>query len=137
MDGTVHIGLALTSHNTAETGEAKFSNVTMTGNVGQQWTSQDVGILGNDAEPLYVAVTDAAGTSAVVSHDDAGAATIDVWTEWIIDLKALADQGVDMANIEGIAVGLGTQANMTAPGGSGTVFFDDMRLLRPSETPQP
>ena len=137
MDGTVHIGLALTSHNTAETGEAKFSNVTMTGNVGQQWTSQDVGILGNDAEPLYVAVTDAAGTSAVVSHDDAGAATIDVWTEWIIDLKALADQGVNMANVDKIAVGLGTQANMTAPGGSGTVFFDDMRLLRPSETPQP
>ncbi|MEA3226903.1 MAG: PA14 domain-containing protein, partial [Planctomycetota bacterium] len=86
MDGTVYVGLALTSHNTSETGEAKFSNVTITGSVTGQWMHHDIGILGNDAEPLYVAVTDAAGASAVVSHGDANAATIDAWTEWVIDL---------------------------------------------------
>jgi hypothetical protein len=137
MDGTVYIGLALTSHAATETGEARFSNVTFTGSVGQQWANQDIGILGNDAEALYVGLTDGAGTSAVVAHDDAGAATADVWTEWPIDLQAFADQGVDLANIEKIAVGLGTQSGLAASGGSGTLFIDDIRLLRPPEEPQP
>ena len=34
MTGSVFVGLALTSHNVVETGEAMFSNVTTTGNVG-------------------------------------------------------------------------------------------------------
>jgi len=137
MDGTVYIGLALTSHNTAETCEAKFSNVTISGNVGQQWTSQNVGILGNDAEPLFVAVTDGAGASAVVAHDDANAATIEVWTEWVIELQAFADQGVNLANVDKIAVGLGSKGDANTTGGSGKMFFDDIRLLRPAEEAQP
>jgi len=137
MDGTVYIGLALTSHNTAETCEAKFSNVTISGNVGQQWTSQDDGILGNNAEPLFVAVTDGAGASAVVAHGDANAATIEVWTEWVIDLQAFADLGLNLANVDKIAVGLGSKGDANTTGGSGTMFFDDIRLLRPAEEAQP
>ncbi|MHC4327715.1 MAG: LamG domain-containing protein, partial [Planctomycetota bacterium] len=49
MDGNVYIGLALTSHDTALTCEAKFSNVTITGTAGTQWAHQDVGILSNNA----------------------------------------------------------------------------------------
>ncbi|MBL7187739.1 MAG: hypothetical protein ISS70_15560 [Phycisphaerae bacterium] len=137
MDATVYVGLALTSRNAAVTCEAKFSNVAITGNVGAQWTNQDIGILGNAAEPLYVAVTDGASASAVVAHDDASAATIDVWTEWVIDLTRFADQDVNLANIDKIAVGLGAQSGLVAPGGSGTLFIDDIRLLRPAEEPQP
>ena len=130
MDGTVYIGLALTGRNPSVTGEAKFSNVTTTGNVGGQWVHQDIGILGNDAEPLYVALTDGAGASAVVPHDDAAAATIDVWTEWVVDLQKFADQGVNLADIDRIAIGLGTQSGLPAPGGSGTLFIDDILLRR-------
>ncbi|MHC4366786.1 MAG: LamG domain-containing protein [Planctomycetota bacterium] len=137
MDGTVYVGLALTSRNTDETGEAKFSNVTITGTVGIPWAHQDVGIIGNDAEPLYVAVTDSTGASAVVPHDDPAAATIDTWTEWPIDLQTFADQGVNLADVDKIAVGLGAQSGTTAPGGSGTLFIDDIKLLRPAEEPQP
>jgi hypothetical protein len=137
MDGTVYVGLALTSHNTAETCEATFSNVAITGTVGIPWTHQDIGILGNDAEPLYVAVTDSAGALAVVPHDDPAAATIDTWTEWPIDLQKFVDQGVNLANVDKIAIGLGTQSNMAAPGGSGTLFIDDIKLLRLAEEPQP
>ena len=137
MDGTVYIGLALTSHNTAETGEAKFSNVTIAGNAGVQWVHHDVGILGNAAEPLYVGVTDGTGTSAVVPHGDANASAIDLWTELIIDLQALADQGVNLTNVDKIAIGLGSKGAANATGGSGTVFIDDIRLSRPSEEPQP
>ena len=103
---------------------------------------QDIGILGNDVEPLYVAVTDGAGASGIAQHDDAAASTIDVWTEWRIDLSAtggFADQGVNLADVDKLAVGLGTRGNPGAPGpgGSGTMFFDDIRLLRPAEEPLP
>jgi hypothetical protein len=137
MDGTVYVGLALTSRNAAVTCEAKLSNVTIDGNVSGQWMNQDIGILANAAEPMYVTVTDGAGTSAVVAHDDAAAATVDVWTEWVIDLTGFADQGANLANIDKIAIGLGTQSGLAAPGGSGTLFIDDIRLLRTAEEPQP
>jgi len=139
MASDVYIGLALTSHDAAQTCEAKFSNVSITGNVGPQWVSQDIGILGNIAEPLYVALSNTGGTPAVVAHDDPGAATIDTWTEWIVDLSKFADQGVNLADVDKLAIGLGARGNPGAPGlgGSGTLFIDDLRLLRPAEEPQP
>jgi len=133
MTSNVYIGLALTSHDTALTCQAVFSNVTTTGTVSGQWANQDIGITSNDAEPLYVAVSNTAGTPAVMAHDDPAAATIDTWTEWVIPLQALADQGIDLSNVDRIAIGLGTRGNMTIPGGSGKMYFDDIRLYQPSE----
>jgi len=133
MSSNVYVGLALTSHNAGETCEAKFSNVTITGTAGPQWTNQDIGIESNDAEPLYVAVSNSAGTPSVVVHDDPAAATIDTWTEWVIPLQAFADQGITLTDVDRIAIGLGTQGNMTIPGGSGKMYFDDIRLYRSRE----
>ena len=137
MTSEVYVGLALTSHDAAQTCEAKFSNVTITGNAGAQWMNQDVGILGNDAEPLYVALSNAGGTPAIAVHDDPEAATIDTWTEWVIDLKVFADQGVNLIDVNKIAIGLGATGDSAAAGGSGTLFLDDIRLLRPIEDAQP
>ncbi len=131
MTSNVYIGLALTSHEAAITCEAVFTNVTITGTVGPQWANQDIGITSNAAEPLYVAVSNTAGQPAVVVHDDPAAATIDTWTEWRIPLQAFADQGIVLTNVDKIAIGLGTQGNTTIPGGSGKMFFDDIRLFRP------
>ncbi len=137
MGSNVYIGLALTSHDTALTCQAVFSNVTTTGSVGQQWVNQDIGIASNAAEPLYVAVSNSAGTPAVVVHDDPAAAQIDTWTEWVIPLQTFADQGITLTNVDKIAIGLGTKGNMTIPGGSGKMFFDDIRLTQPAPEPQP
>ena len=131
MGSNVYIGLAVTSHDAALTCQAVFSNVTTTGNVSGQWAHQDIGILSNAAEPLYVAVSNSAGTPAVVVHDDPAAATTDTWTEWVIPLQAFADQGITLTNVDRIAIGLGTKGNMTISGGSGKMFFDDIRLYRP------
>jgi hypothetical protein len=136
MSANVYIGLALTAHDAALTCQAVFSNVTTTGNVTGQWTSQDVGIESNDAEPLYVAVSNTTGNSVVVVHDDPAAANIDVWTEWVIPLSTFADQGINLTNVDRIAIGLGTRGNTTVPGGSGKMYFDDIRLYRPAEEPQ-
>ena len=130
MSENVYVGLALTSHNANATCQAVFSNVTITGNVGPQWANQDVGIESNDAEPLYVAVSNSAGAPAVVVHDDPAAVNIDTWTEWIIPLSAFGDQGINLANVDKIAIGLGTKGNTAIPGGKGKMSFDDIRLYR-------
>ena len=133
MSSNVYIGLALTSHDNSTACEAKFSNVTMTGTVGPQWANQDIGIASNAAEPMYVAVSNSAGTPAVVVHNDPAATTIDTWTEWVIPLQSFADQGINLTNVDRIAIGLGTQGNMTIPGGSGKMYFDDIRLYQTRE----
>ena len=131
MGSNVHIGLALTSHDVALTCQAVFSNVTFTGTVGPQWANQDIGIATNAPEPLYVAISNSAGTSAVVVNDDPAAAQAGTWTEWIIPLQTFADQGIVLTNVDKIAIGLGTKGNMTVPGGSGKMFIDDVRLYQP------
>jgi hypothetical protein len=131
MGTNVYIGLAVTAHNPTATCEAVFSNVTITGTVSQQWVNQDIGIASNDTEPLYVAVSNSAGTPAVIVHDDPAAATINSWTEWVIPLQAFADRGINLTDMDKIAIGLGTQGNMTVPGGKGKMYIDDIRLYKP------
>ena len=132
MNTPMYIGLALTSHNSGVVCEAKFSNVSFPGTtVGQQWINHDIGITSNDPEPMYVALNG----SAVVTHDNPNAAQIDTWTQWNIDLSApggFADQGVNLANVNTIAIGFGDKNNPLA-GGSGMMYFDDIRLYRPAE----
>ena len=130
MGSTVYIGLALTSHDAALTCQAVFSNVTTTGNVTGQWTNQDIGIESNDPEPLYVAISNAGGAPAVVVHGDSTAAQIDTWTEWVIPLQSFADQGINLTDVNRIAIGLGTKGNTIVPGGSGKIYFDDIRLYQ-------
>jgi hypothetical protein len=135
MSSNVYVGLALTAHNASATCEAKLSNVTITGTVSQQWMNQDIGILSNSAEPLYVSVSNSAGNPAVMTHENPVAATIDTWTEWVIPLQSFTDQGINLTNVDRIAIGLGTKGNQTAPGSSGKMYFDDIRLIQPSTAP--
>ncbi len=134
MGSNVYVGLALTGHSTGVTCEAKFSGVQIAGTVGPQWANQDIGITSNAAEPLYVALSNSVGTPAVVVNDDPAAATIDTWTEWVIPLQSFADQGINLTNVDKIAIGLGTQGNTTIPGGSGKMYIDDISLYRPRES---
>jgi len=135
MSANVYIGLAVTSHDASLTCQAVFSNVTTTGSVSGQWAHQDIGILSNAAEPLYVAVSNSAEEPAIVVHDDANAAQIDTWTEWVIPLQAFADQGIILSNVERIAIGLGAKGNVTIPGGSGKMYIDDIRLYQSRTAP--
>jgi len=120
-------------------GYSKNSEVDLTLSMIRNWTEEGVtelslwfyGDSANSVEPLYVAVSNSAGTPAVVVHDDPIAATIGAWTQWIIPLQAFADQGINLSNVDKIAIGLGTKGNMTVPGGSGKMYFDDIRLNRP------
>jgi hypothetical protein len=137
MNSDVYIGLALTSHSAGVTCEAVFSNVATTGTISGQWTHQDIGITSNATEPLYTAVSNTAGSPAVVAYEDPAAATINDWTEWRIPLQAFADQGINLSNVDKIAIGLGSKSGVITSGGSGTMYIDDIRLYRPTPEPEP
>jgi len=46
------------------------------------------------------------------------------WKQWDIDLASF---GVDLWNVAKIAIGFGDETHVV-PGGSGVVYFDDIRL---------
>jgi hypothetical protein len=104
----------------------------------RDWTIAGVGELsiwfrGNSAnatDPLYAAISNSAGAPAVVAHDDPDAATRTAWKQWRISLQAFADQGINLTNVDKIAIGLGSKSGMASAGGSGTMFIDDIRLYR-------
>jgi len=113
-----------------------YSEAILTLTYPRDWTENGVNTLtiwfrgrsDNAAETLYVALNG----NAVVNHDDPGATQINRWTEWTIDLQAFADQGVNLADVNTIAIGFGDKNNPLA-GGSGMMYFDDIRLYPPAQ----
>ncbi|MFH1881645.1 MAG: sugar-binding protein [Planctomycetota bacterium] len=96
----------------------------------RDWTEEGVtklslwfsGASGNSAERMFVALG-----NAVVYHDDPAVTQTTGWNEWVIDLQAFA--GVDLTNVNSITIGFGTK-NSPAAGGAGTMYLDDIRLVR-------
>ncbi|KPK38886.1 MAG: hypothetical protein AMJ65_12265 [Phycisphaerae bacterium SG8_4] len=84
------------------------------------------GSAANAADRVYVALS---GT-AVIYHDDPSATQIEGWTEWVIDLSAFGGFGVNLTNVDSITIGIGTQNAPVATGGTGVMYFDDIRLYR-------
>jgi hypothetical protein len=90
------------------------------------WTRGDAA---NAADPLYVAISSTAGVPAVMAHDDPGAATNTAWRQWRILLQVFTDQGIDLTDVDKIAIGVGSKGGAAA-GGTGTMYIDDIRLCR-------
>jgi len=129
----MYVGLAVGSHDADVPADGVFSNVEITGTGSDApWQHQDVGIISNAPEPMYVALNDVA---VYYTTDDpnapASATTHHDWTQWEIPLQAFADQGVDLANVEKMTLGVGAQGDASTPGGTGTLYFDKIRLYRP------
>ena len=120
-------------------GFANYSEIEKELDYPRDWRSQSVAELSlwfygdqaNGLEPMYVAIANSTGQPAVVVHDDPGAVVLEAWTEWVIPLQRFIDQGLDMTDVDKIMIGFGARGNTTAPGGSGSVLFDDIRLYPP------
>jgi len=107
------------------------SEATLTLTSNRDWTVNGVNTLaiwfrgdtGNAAENLYVALNG----NARIDHDNPDAATMTSWTPWNINLQAFADQGVNLADVDTISLGLSS-----VTGGTGMMYFDDIRLYPPA-----
>jgi hypothetical protein len=106
------------------------SEATLTLTSNRDWTVNGVDTLtiwsrgdtGNAAETLYVTLSG----SARIDNDNPDAATVLGWTEWNIELQKFVDQGVNLTNVNSITLGLSS-----VTGGSGMMYFDDVRLYPP------
>ena len=113
----------------------KFSEATLTLTAGKDWTREGVtslslwyrGAAANAAEKMYVVLN---GT-AVVYNNDTSLTQKTGWTEWVIPLQQFAALGVNLTNVTSITIGFGTRGNTTVAGGTGQMYFDDIRLYRP------
>ncbi len=107
-----------------------YSEAELTLTALRDWTTRGVttltlsfrGIRSNAPQPMYISLNG----SAPVYNEDTSASQIPIWTRWNIDLQTFADQGVNLANVSTIAIGLGDRNNPQE--GTGTVYFDDIRL---------
>ncbi|MCP4608883.1 MAG: LamG domain-containing protein [Planctomycetes bacterium] len=107
------------------------SEATLTLTSNKDWTVNGVDTLtiwyrgnaANSAETMYVMLNG----SANVDNDNPDAALAAGWTEWNIPLQAFADQGVNLANVNSITLGL-----RSGTGGTGMLYFDDIRLYPPA-----
>jgi hypothetical protein len=106
------------------------SEATLTLTDKRDWTVNGVDTLtiwfrgdgANAPEQLYVALNG----NARIDHDNPDAAQAFAWTEWNIPLQAFTDQGVNLTNVNSITIGLSS-----VTGGTGKMYFDDIRLYRP------
>ncbi|MHC4644759.1 MAG: LamG domain-containing protein [Planctomycetota bacterium] len=116
--------------------------------IGKDWTDGDVkaltlffyGTPGNDAnEQMYVALEDSAGHIAIVEYGSLGEDMNDIrqeeWHQWDMALSDFADAGVTITDVNKIRIGFGDRDNPVV-GGSGTIFFDDIRLYVPRCVPR-
>ncbi|MHC4121124.1 MAG: hypothetical protein ACYSWO_26860, partial [Planctomycetota bacterium] len=108
----------------------KFSEATLTLVFPTDWTAHGVTKLslwfvsspGNDADRIFVALN----AAAAVYHDDPAATQTPIWQEWVIDLTAF---GTDLTNVNTVTIGVGTKG-VPGTAGAGTMYFDDIRLVR-------
>ena len=121
------------------TNEAGVTNseAALTLTISRDWTTESIGELSlwfrgdssNAVDPLYVAIYNATGAPAVAANDNANATQVGIWTQWTVPMQAFADQGINLTNVDKIAIGVGSKGGDSA-GGSGTMYFDDIRLYR-------
>jgi hypothetical protein len=133
MQANIYVGLSLTSHNVNATCVAEFSDVSTTGNVaGAEWQVQAIGasMPTNDPDRVYVGVQDSDDKVKAVSYADPAATLLPTWQEWNIDLKELSNAGINLKSIKKLYLGVGNRDNPTV-GGTGSLYFDDIRLYKP------
>ena len=109
----------------------KTSEATLTLVYPRDWTEEGVtkllvwfrGVSVNAADSMFIALNG----NAVVPHSDPAATQMSGWNKWVIDLTEFA--GVSLTNVDTITIGIGTKGSPAA-GGAGTMYFDDIRLIR-------
>ncbi|MEJ2704483.1 MAG: hypothetical protein P8Z79_18770, partial [Sedimentisphaerales bacterium] len=134
----VHSGsqsMPLTYDNTAP---VTNSEAVLTLTDARDWTAEGVdelslwnrGNASNASDPLYVAIANTTGASAIVVNDDASAAQARTWTRWVVPLQSFADQGINLTNGNTVAIGVGSESGQPSVGGTGTLYIDDIALYR-------
>ncbi len=80
----------------------------------------------NTVSQMYLVLNDGNSETVVPYPGDANDVKKETWLPWRIDIQELQD--IDLSNIESISIGFYADAGNPSGGGTGTVYFDDIRL---------
>ncbi|MBN1508386.1 MAG: hypothetical protein JW955_16170 [Sedimentisphaerales bacterium] len=127
MSGAAYIGICITSHQTGEQRTFEFDNIKTTGSVSGQWQGAVIDSPRfNSPQDLYIAIADSSNRLAVVT--EATAVNAADWVQVLMPLSRF--DGVDMTRVEKMLIGVGNR-NAPAADGSGMLFIDDIRVMKP------
>jgi len=130
-DNTSDYGAGYYSEAEADTSELQ---------IGSNWNRDGVRALtlyfygdpNNDAnvtERMYMALEDNDSVAVVYYDGNSNDVRESKWHEWNIRLTDFTN--VDLNNVNKVYIGFGDRDNNSTPGGSGLVFFDELRLYPP------
>ncbi len=116
--------------------EPYYSEVERAWTTDQDWTIRGVAVLSlfvrgkttSDSAVLYVVLEDGESTSAAVEYPDDTVVFSSDWVQWRVPLTDFS--GVDPTRIKKMVIGVGSRNDPT-PGGSGTIYVDDIRVVKP------
>jgi len=112
-----------------------YSETTRAFSPPQDWASSDLkvlelffyGLAGNVGDgQMYVTLSDGDANAVVPYDGDANDERVQEWQPWRIMLDSLA--GLNLANMVSISIGMRSTPDDPSSSGSGTVYFDDIRL---------
>ncbi len=111
-----------------------YSETVRTFNPPQDWTATGAKALElyfygrsyNTVSQMYLVLNDGNSETVVPYLGDANDIIKETWLPWRIELQDLPD--IDLSNIESIAIGFDADPGNPYGGGSGIVYFDDIRL---------
>lgn len=82
----------------------------------------------NSTAQLYLVLDDEDSETIISYPDDANDLKKEQWQVWRIELSELNDPNLNLSNITSIALGFCAEVSKPNSAGSGTVYFDDIRL---------
>jgi hypothetical protein len=88
------------------------------------------GVGTNKPAPIYVALEDNGGRTAVVTYPDATAYRSTKWLTWKIPLSTFSEAGVKVTAVKTLYIGVGNRDTPTT-GGAGKIHIDDIRVIKP------
>jgi hypothetical protein len=89
--------------------------------------SGDSSLQANDAEQLYIGISNSNGKVSVLNHPNPNATQLNDWTEWRIPLVNFSTEETTLTDVNSLFIGVGSRDNPRS-GGSGKLYFDDIRL---------
>jgi len=127
MNDPVYVGICVTANAPNEQRTYQFESIKTTGSVTGPWQGAVISSpWHNSPQDLYVVVQDSAGKSAVVSN--ATAVNSASWVDVQMPLGSFT--GVNMTKVKKMVVGVGNR-NVPVADGTGMLFIDDIRLIKP------
>jgi hypothetical protein len=84
----------------------------------------------NDAQPIYLVLTDTSNGRKVIKNDNPEATLVLDYEQWNIPLDGLS--GLDLANIVTMTIGVGDPDSSQPSGATGTLYVDNILVSKSS-----